>query len=284
VHGEQWPTREIDVQQGRGLLGTINAQYCSEIIRGLTFLPELQCVCVVHGHSDRIWLYSLHGSFVDSFAVHHMNNPIGLIALKTKSNTVIVAGGHVKCLHVVHLGRTSHQQINVVGQMLWKLLFAPSGIASFKTDKILVIDINNAQVFIFTEEGQQLGCIKIQDENISSIVSVVGNARGLWVADKVRSEHRATVLRVNQHGKVLTRYTGAEAGQSLGIVFGLCEVHDGHIAISDYDNECVHLINKDGVFQKLLLDKDDGFIGPTRLHFDTTTETIDDMLCFHLVF
>ena len=74
---------------------------------GLTFLPELQCVCVVHRRSDKVWLYSLDGSCVGSFAVHHLKYPTGLAALQTKSNAVVVAEGDEKCLHVVHLGRSS---------------------------------------------------------------------------------------------------------------------------------------------------------------------------------
>ena len=210
-YGSRRPVRESDVQ--RGLLQTIPMPEDKAIkgfIMGLTFLPQLQHVCVVYQLIGEIWLFPLDDSRKGRCFPLRTTWPMGLTSLKTKPNTVVVARHEEKLLHVVTFAKkTGSENIDVAGQMLWRLRFRPANISSFKTDLLLVLDGEELVVWIFTEGGNKQGSIRIQIENPETMFSFacIGTAKGLWVAlNNEETKNIIHIVRVNQQGKITLRY------------------------------------------------------------------------------
>ena len=268
--------RERNIQQDRGLLQTFKLENCRDSVRRLSFLPALECVCVALTKSSTVRLFTLEGSALGSFDARSSSDiPIDMLALKTQSTSLIVSRPSKKALGVVKLARTSSQQLEASWYVTWKLNVIPSALSSFKSDMFLVLDNSNLAVHIFTEMGQQLDSITIR-EGLPAHVNpdaIIADAKGFWVS--IKGHHhgerpQSSVLRINpRSGKVARRYDGKEP---LLDAAGICEVHGGHVAISDFCNCRVHLISPDGMFQRFLLQKDDGIVHPTSLHYDTSRE------------
>ena len=241
-------TPETEVEQEEGLLHRIVVGH--DVITGLTFMPALQCLCVVPSKLGTICLTALDGSPVYSLCIH-TKDPRGAVTLQTKPNTVVVAGKDERLLNVVTLTRTVTSRIEVVGEALWKLPFEPCDIGSFKTNMLLILDGEQRKVHILTEEGQQLECIAVQDEIPRGLVPTVcaGTSKGLWVAmGNPHADSKSAVVRVNQYGSVGACYPGWKEPLPLTTT-NVCEVSNGHVAIADIETNRVHLVNNDGVFQ-----------------------------------
>ena len=267
------PVQEMEVPEAGSLLRTITLE-CMKSVVALTFPPDLQCLCVIHEDCSMVYLYNLQGLAVGSFDTR-LSHLTGAAALRTETNVVVCSGLLSKALCVTSLVRSPHR-IDVAAQKLWTLRFKPYDVRSFKADLLLILDGENSTVFIFTEKGQQLGFIRIlQDPVCDGKVPYrcIGTNRGLWVAMNKRNERRvsAAVL-VNQDGRVVKCYGGSEDDhRPLLYASSICEVQGGHVAILDGLTAQVHLVNKNGVFQKLLL-ADGTLAQPTSLVFNKSTE------------
>ena len=86
-----------------------------------------------------------------------------------------------------------------------------------------------------------------------------------------RDERRvSSAVSVNQNGKVAKCYSG-RAGDSLLYSCSICEVHRHHIAILHGLSGHIHLVNKDGIFQKSI-SIGGVLVQPTSLLFNESTE------------
>ena len=104
--------REKDVVCGRGFLGTFKLKCSRQPIPGMIFLPALQCLCVLLGSDNIGLLYSLDGRVLGSFATHS-KLLAGIVALNTKSNTVVVSATRESSLIVITLASTAAKEPRV---------------------------------------------------------------------------------------------------------------------------------------------------------------------------
>ena len=250
----------------------------SNTVVGITFLPELQCICVVLNNRKKLFLYTMDGNTIKLFELH-TRTPVGALALKTKPSTVVVGASKEERLSVMTLAKNNQQEISLVRHMVWKLQFHPCDIASLNGNLILVMGNfpPSAVVCTLTEEGQHLGFIRLKDEIPRGFnpMDVVGISNGFGITVTNDSNEGCLIL-VNHEGEIIGRYPAIPDGaQSVTdvVVSDICNVHEKHVALSDYAHDRVHLLNSNGVFQKFLLERDDhGILVPEKLHFDSSAE------------
>ena len=91
----------------------------------------------------------------------------------------------------------------------------------------------------------------------------------ICVADYGEGTTGVTILHKN--GNVKGWYKGPPTGQASDKPFlphGIVCDEDGYVLVSDWNNDCVHVLDKDGNFIMNLINRRDGISGPNALGID----------------
>ena len=78
----------------------------------------------------------------------------------------------------------------------------------------------------------------------------------------------AKVLSLGKDNKIRYEYTGTDKRQS-SIPCGLCTDDVGHVLITDFDNQNIHILDKDGNFLQYLLTGEQGLRKPVSINVDS---------------
>ena len=135
-----------------------------------------------------------------------------------------------------------------------KLQYRPSGVSTDRSGRVVVADIDNSCVYVYSDPGQHIMCLQLSldvkphqvltDQDDGYMVRHYGGQLFSWI---------------NSAGQVTSHYTDQPVVRPHHIV------DDGtYLLISDIDNHCVHVVTREGRHDGHLITD----INPTCVCFD----------------
>lgn len=226
-------------------------------------MPDLNVICVAHFRSSDVWVYDEDGFTLGSFVLTKMKNPSGMVVLKSKNNTVAISDFYSKRIHLVTVSLTGDKHVEHQDHVIWKLVFQPSDVSSFKVNLLLVASMRG-EVSVFTEDGKHIGTIKI-DHDIEKLYSAIYAGNEMILVDC--NDEDSAILWANLQGKVTRCYDGKKDNeQTMDDPLHVLQDDKGQLLVADHDNNRIHLLDKEGKFQQFLLQRGDGVYKPRRIH------------------
>jgi hypothetical protein len=119
----------------------------------------------------------------------------------------------------------------------------------------------------FSLDGSLISELTISPHDAHRIALTVDNK--ICFSDYEKSNKRQIVL-MEENGLVLCKYEGPPQNDHESPFYPLdltCD-HYGHIIVSDWNNDCVHLLNKNTKFLQFLVEKEEGIENPNALAID----------------
>ena len=156
--------------------------------------------------------------------------------------------------------------------VLFKTQRTPTGLCCLKSGEIAVTFFDEGQVVIYSMSGKIIKMLegffrypyRLAQSKISSDLYVIDK----WNTD-IKSSGKVQVLAISPFVKMRNAYTGGPEQRKPFYPCDLCADEIGHVLITDYKNDKVHILDKDGKFIKYLLTKEQGLESPFGICIDS---------------
>ena len=149
-------------------------------------------------------------------------------------------------------------------------LLRPFGLCCLQSGDIAVTFAYEGRVIIYSMSGK---VIKEPDKKLFKCPFWVAQSKvnnDLYITDKTENYHNSTgkVLALGKGYRVRYEYTGQD-DRRFFFPSGLCTDNAGHVLITDYYNDRVHILDRDGRFLQYLLTREQGFRRPLSIAVDS---------------
>ena len=191
------------------------------------------------------------------------------VAVSNQGN-ILLCDTENNCINSVLRNKSTKTLFKIQIQIGWfKSQCKSYGLCCLQNGEIAVTFADDGRVVIFSMSGKVIQELdrklfkhpyRIAENKINSDLCIVDKADRNFISV-------GKVIALGKDNKVRYEYTGIDKRQSF-IPCGLCTDDAGQVLVTDFDNQTVHILDKDGKFRQYLLTGEQGLRNPVSINVD----------------
>ena len=206
----------------------------------------------------KLQLMDIHGSAKDTIETDFSFEDVVI----SQQGDLLLSDSDNNCIKSISRDKTVHTIFKTkVGRFRSKL--KPYGLCCLQSGDIAVTFADEGRVIIYSVSGE---VIKEMDKKLFTRPYRVAQSK--VNSDLYISDDAGKVLALNKNYKVRYEYNGQNDGGSF-FTRGLCTANAGHVLITDWNNNRVHILDRDGGFLQYLLTEEQGLRWPWNIEVDS---------------